>query len=258
MPHTIAGSSPKAAVAVDFAEVGKDALDVVERIRTVGMTRQFGALPRRQLAGHLAAQRFHAVVQHLQLLLRLLIARRRRSAVARSAFRSFPARLALWKQLPYWDRFLGAVHGLAAYSQKSSAEAIQFASREFRSSAMIFREFIAATGTASRNAMKAEVISTAHVCINDAHAAAPAQLFHTIDERAVRQHIIAFRLHHHGEVALAFQVEEHVGLAPALAGRWRAAASIVVGDAFSSGTLMRRWLGSLGLRLFQRRDVVRP
>ena len=33
---------------------------------------------------------------------------------------------------------------------------------------------------------------------------------------AVRQHIIAFRLHHHHEVALAFQVEQHFGLALAL------------------------------------------
>ena len=73
MPQIIAASSPKAAVAVNFAEVGKDALDVVQRIRTVGMARQFGALPGGQLARHLAAQRVDAVVQRLQLLLRFLI-----------------------------------------------------------------------------------------------------------------------------------------------------------------------------------------
>ncbi len=45
-------------------------LDVVERVRTVGMTSQFGALPGGQLPRHLAAQRVDAIMQSLQLLLR--------------------------------------------------------------------------------------------------------------------------------------------------------------------------------------------
>ena len=67
------GIVAKTAVAVNLAEVGKDALNVVQRIGTLGMARQFGALPGRQLAGHLPAQRVHALVQFLQLLLRFLI-----------------------------------------------------------------------------------------------------------------------------------------------------------------------------------------
>ena len=73
MPQIIAGIVAKAAVAMNFAEVGKDALDVVERIGTVGMARQLGALPRSQLSRHLPAQRVDAIVQDLQLALRVLI-----------------------------------------------------------------------------------------------------------------------------------------------------------------------------------------
>src|SRR5439155_24060646 len=39
----------KAAVAVNFAPVGKNPLDVVESVRTLRMPRQFGFLPRRQV-----------------------------------------------------------------------------------------------------------------------------------------------------------------------------------------------------------------
>ena len=63
----------KTAVAVNFAEVGEDALDVIQRIGTAGMARQFGALPGSQLAGHLPAERRNPVMQYLQLLLGILI-----------------------------------------------------------------------------------------------------------------------------------------------------------------------------------------
>src|ERR1017187_7118238 len=52
---------------------------------------------------------------------------------------------------------------------------------------------------------------------DDAHAAAPAQLFHTAQETAVRHHIIAFGFHHYHEIAFALHVEEHLCLALALA-----------------------------------------
>jgi hypothetical protein len=45
MPQMMAASSPKGAVAVNFAEVGEDALDVVEGLGTLRMPRQFGFLP---------------------------------------------------------------------------------------------------------------------------------------------------------------------------------------------------------------------
>ncbi len=67
------GIVAEAAVAVNLAEVGKDALNVVERVGPVRMARQLGALPRGQFAGHLALERLDALMQHHQLLLRLLI-----------------------------------------------------------------------------------------------------------------------------------------------------------------------------------------
>ena len=41
----MAGSSPKRAVAVDFLKIGEEALDVVERVRPLGMARKLHALP---------------------------------------------------------------------------------------------------------------------------------------------------------------------------------------------------------------------
>ena len=51
---------------------------------------------------------------------------------------------------------------------------------------------------------------------NDADTAAPAELFDAGDEISVRKDIIAFRFHHHHEIALAFHVKQHFGLAFAL------------------------------------------
>ena len=45
MPQMIGGIVAETAVAVNFAEIGEQALDVVERLRTLGMPRQFGFLP---------------------------------------------------------------------------------------------------------------------------------------------------------------------------------------------------------------------
>ena len=73
MPQTMAAIVAKTAVSVNFAEVGKDALDVVQRVGPHGMTRQFGALPWRQFARNLAAQRLDALLQSLELLERFLI-----------------------------------------------------------------------------------------------------------------------------------------------------------------------------------------
>ena len=67
------GIVAKSAVAVNFAEVGKDALDVVQRIGPHGMARQFGALPWRELARDLPAQSFHALLQAFSCLQGLLI-----------------------------------------------------------------------------------------------------------------------------------------------------------------------------------------
>src|ERR1035437_7905422 len=61
------GIVAKTAVAMNLAEVGKDALDVVQRIRTHGVARQLGTLPGRELASHLAAQRVNPSVHFLQL-----------------------------------------------------------------------------------------------------------------------------------------------------------------------------------------------
>ena len=49
------GVVAKAAIAVNFAEIGEDALDVVERLRTLRMPRQFGLSPRRWEARSSAA-----------------------------------------------------------------------------------------------------------------------------------------------------------------------------------------------------------
>src|ERR1700733_1252865 len=42
---------------------------------------------------------------------------------------------------------------------------------------------------------------------DDADAASPAQLFDAGDEITIWKHIIAFRFHHHHEIALAFHVK---------------------------------------------------
>ena len=57
------GIVAEAAVAVNFAEVGEDALDVVERLRTLRMPRQFGFLPGSGWCIHFAAQGFDAILQ---------------------------------------------------------------------------------------------------------------------------------------------------------------------------------------------------
>ena len=51
---------------------------------------------------------------------------------------------------------------------------------------------------------------------DDAHTAAPAQLFHAAQKIAVRHHIIAFGFHHHHEIAVPLHVEQHLRLALAL------------------------------------------
>jgi hypothetical protein len=57
----------KSAVAVNLAKVGEDAIDIVQRIGPHGMPRHFGALPRREIAGDLAAQGIDALMQILEL-----------------------------------------------------------------------------------------------------------------------------------------------------------------------------------------------
>ena len=44
-PATIAGSSPKCAVAVDLLKIGKDALDVIQGMRPLGMPRKLNPPP---------------------------------------------------------------------------------------------------------------------------------------------------------------------------------------------------------------------
>src|SRR5664279_2731670 len=56
-----------------------------------------------------------------------------------------------------------------------------------------------------------------HSSIDHAHAATPAQLFHSAQKIAVRHHIIAFGFHHYHEIAFPLDVEEHPRLALALA-----------------------------------------
>ena len=57
------GVVAKAAVAVNFAEVGEDALDVVERLRTLRMPRQFGLLPGGGRRVHFLPQGLDAFLQ---------------------------------------------------------------------------------------------------------------------------------------------------------------------------------------------------
>jgi len=68
MPHTMAGR-PRSRDPVDFAPVGKEALDVVERIRTLWMPGQFHLFPRAARGGHLFLQSLDAVMQLLDLAL---------------------------------------------------------------------------------------------------------------------------------------------------------------------------------------------
>ena len=57
----------EAAVAVNFAPVGKNALDIIQRVGTLRMTRQFRALPGVQVRRNLAAKAVHPLVQLLDL-----------------------------------------------------------------------------------------------------------------------------------------------------------------------------------------------
>src|SRR5664279_4102226 len=61
------GIVTKTAVSVNFAEIGKDALNVIQRIRTHRVACKFGTFPRRELASYLTPQRVHPDVHFLQL-----------------------------------------------------------------------------------------------------------------------------------------------------------------------------------------------
>ena len=101
MPANHGGIVAKTAVAVNLAEVGEDALNVVQGIRPHGMARQFGTLPRRQLASHLAAQSVHPPMHLLQLAARLLIVAGRSLQLLNLFLDAFEFGLALSKKLPY-------------------------------------------------------------------------------------------------------------------------------------------------------------
>jgi hypothetical protein len=57
----------KPAVAVNFAPVAKNALNIIQRVGTLRMSRQFGALPRIQVRRNLAAKIAHPFMQLLDL-----------------------------------------------------------------------------------------------------------------------------------------------------------------------------------------------
>ena len=57
----------ESAVSVNLAPVGENALNIIQRVRTLRMTRQFGPLPRVQMRRNLAAKVVHAIVQLLDL-----------------------------------------------------------------------------------------------------------------------------------------------------------------------------------------------
>ena len=56
-----------AAIAVNFAPIGKNALDVVERIRPLRVPGQFGFFPGAEMGGHLFAQELNAFLKLLNL-----------------------------------------------------------------------------------------------------------------------------------------------------------------------------------------------
>ena len=150
------GIIAEAAVAVNLAEIGEHALDVVERLRTLGMARQFSFLPGGVGSVDLSSQGFDAVLQ-------------------------------------FGD--------LATSCSSGSAASISATCRSISSSscwAFSVDAIISATST------------------YDADTAAAAQLFDASDEVTVWKHIIAFRLHHHHEIALTFHIEQHSGFAFAL------------------------------------------
>src|SRR5208337_3119108 len=67
------GIISKTAIAMNFTEVGEDTLNVIQRIRTHGVTRQLRALPSGQLSGHLALEGCDALLCRLQLALNVLV-----------------------------------------------------------------------------------------------------------------------------------------------------------------------------------------
>ena len=79
--------------------------------------------------------------------------------------------------------------------------------------------------------------------VNHSHGTAATKLLDPGDKTAVWQDIIAFRLHYNHEIALAFHVEQHLGLAFTL-GKKRVES--VNGAVLSSlhGMRMRRERGS--------------
>ena len=202
------GIVAKTAVAMDLAEIGKDALDVVQRIRTHGVARQLGALPRRELASHLAAQRVHPRRAFPATGGGLPDCRRQRSPVAQSVSRCVRVRPALSKQLPYWFLVVSLTRGTLLPPRRSSNRRLA----EFPSGA-------SESSFSWVSAYRLRWIRSHCTSINNPNAAAAAQLFHTVDECPVWQNIIAFRFHHHGEVAFAFQVEQHPRRASALHGK---------------------------------------
>ena len=86
MPQMTAGSSPKSAVAVNFAEVCEEPLDVVEGLRTLRMPRQFRFLPRGLQPFHFLLQRSNAAVKLRELAVRFFAVVLAVAIVARRAF----------------------------------------------------------------------------------------------------------------------------------------------------------------------------
>ena len=57
----------EAAVAMDFAEIGEDALNVIERLRPLRMPRQFGLLPGGRRCVHLLSKGLNALLKRRDL-----------------------------------------------------------------------------------------------------------------------------------------------------------------------------------------------
>ena len=166
------------------------------------MARQFGALPGGQLSGHLALEGLDALVRCLQLPLRVLVVGGNALQLLDLFLDAF--QLALRFRSSFHISVFSlrgcAVHGFHCRNPVQLRAGLLSEQRQF------------VTGAKRLRIGECDGVGS----VNHPHAAAAAQLFHAIDERPVRQHIIAFSLHHHGEVAFALQVEEHAGLAFAL------------------------------------------
>src|SRR6185369_3209060 len=91
--------------------------------------------------------------------------------------------------------------------------------------------------------------------IYDLYRPASANCFHTINERTVRQHIIAFRLHYYREVAIPDEVKEDASLSFGCREQ-----GMEVVDSLLRGGLQRylytQSLGQFHLRVVERHDLI--